>query len=166
LVQRPGNFDYDSELWRFSLAVYGQTEVAKECLALQDAHGIDVNVLLFCAWLGTQFVDLKPEDIEAASRAVVAWQDEVVRPLRAVRQRAKTLSGNEKFRASVKDAEIKAEQIEQAMLFAFSQQLKRRNRAQGECVATNIRQYIEMKVPMATAQASAMHLIDAARRFG
>ena len=64
-------------------------EVAKECLALQDVLGLDVNILLFCAWLGTQSVALQREDIEAALRAVAAWQDEVVRPLRAVRQRTK-----------------------------------------------------------------------------
>jgi uncharacterized protein (TIGR02444 family) len=161
-----GPLDYDNEFWRFSLAVYGQAEVAQECLGLQDAYGIDVNILLFCAWLGTQAVALRREDIEAASQAVASWHDDIVRPLRTVRQRLKGFSGHEKLRAGIKDGEIEAEQIEQAMLFAFSRQLQRRNPPQGDCIASNVRQYIEMKAPTADAQATAMHLVDAARRAG
>ena len=161
-----GPLDYDNEFWRFSLAVYGRAEVAKECLGLQDAFGIDVNILLFCAWLGKQAVALHREDIEAASQAVASWQDDIVRPLRTVRQRLRDFSGHEKLRAGIKDGEIEAEQIEQAMLFAFSRQLQRQNAGQGDCVASNVRQYIEMKAPTAGAQASAMHLVDAARRAG
>ncbi len=177
-----GQLDYDNSFWRFSLAVYGRGEVAKECLGLQDAYGIDVNILLFCAWLGTQSVALNREDIEAASRTVAGWHEDIVRPLRAVRQRVKDFSDDEKLRASIKGIEIEAEQIEQAMLFAYSRHLQRGNAAQGDCVARNVRQYIEMKAPaavaqgsgqgsaqtsaQASAQVSATHLIDAARRFG
>ena len=164
MAQQPGDLNHDNAFWRFSLAVYGQAEVAKGCLGLQDALGLDVNILLFCAWLGTQSVALEREDIERALRAVAAWQDEVVRPLRAVRQRTKALSGDEEFRAGIKDAEIKAEQIEQAMLFALSQQLQGRKSVEGDAVAMNVSRYIEMKSP-ASSQASAAHLIEAARRF-
>jgi hypothetical protein len=52
------------------------------------------------------------------------------------------------------------------MLFAFSRRLQRRNPPQGDCIASNVRQYIEMKAPTADAQATAMHLVDAARRAG
>jgi uncharacterized protein (TIGR02444 family) len=164
-----GPLDYDNAFWRFSLAVYGRPGVAKECLALQDAHGIDVNILLFCAWLGTQSIPLKREDIEAVSQAVAGWHDDIVRPLRTVRQRLKDFTDGEKLRAGIKDAEIKAEQIEQAMLFAFSRRLQRGDAAQGDCVAGNVRQYIDMTAPGAAAQvsakASANHLVDAARRM-
>jgi uncharacterized protein (TIGR02444 family) len=164
LARQPGDLNHDNAFWRFSLAVYGQAEVAKECLALQDACGLDVNILLFCAWLGTRSVALEREDIEAALRAVAAWQDDVVRPLRAVRQRTKAPSGDEDFRASINDAEIKAEQIEQAMLFALSQQLQGRKSVESDAVAMNVRRYIEMK-SRASSEGSAVHLIEAARRL-
>jgi uncharacterized protein (TIGR02444 family) len=163
LAPQPGDLNYDNGFWRFSLAVYGQAEVAKECLALQDALGLDVNILLFCAWLGTHSVALQRQDIEAALRAVAAWQDDVVRPLRTARQRAKALSGDEDFRADIKDSEIKAEQIEQAMLFAYSQELRKRKDAESDRVAENVRLYIGMKQP-ADAQVSASRLIEAALR--
>jgi len=162
LAQQPGELDHDNAFWRFSLAVYGQAEVAKECLALQDAYGIDVNILLFCAWLGTQSVALTREDIEAASRVAAAWQDDVVRPLRTVRRRLKALFADDQFRTSIKDVEIKAEQIEQAMLFAHSHALRNRG-TEGDRVAGNVHLYIAMK-QSADAQASAPHLIEAARR--
>ena len=41
-----------SRFWSFSLAVYSDTAVQAECLDLQDRHGIDVNLLLFCAYVG------------------------------------------------------------------------------------------------------------------
>lgn len=159
-----GQLNYDNAFWRFSLAVYGEAEVAKECLGLQDDYGIDVNILLFCAWLGTQSVRLTREDIEATSQAIAGWHDDIVRPLRTVRQRLKDFSNDEKFRAGIKNVEIEAEQIEQAMLFALFQKLLRRDVVKGNHVATNVCQYIAMKTP-ANAQASAPRLIDAARRF-
>jgi uncharacterized protein (TIGR02444 family) len=160
-----GQLNYDNKFWRFSLAVYGRAEVAKECLALQDAYGINVNILLFCAWLGSQSIVLNHEDIEAVLRAVAGWHDDIVRPLLTVRQRMKDFSDDDKLRTSIKAIELKAEQTEQAMLFAFSRDLQR-GKAQGDCVAANIRQYMQIKSPKATVQASAIHLIDAARRFG
>ncbi len=48
------NLQYDNDFRCFSLAVYEQAEVAQECLQLQQAIGIDVNLLLFCAWVGKE----------------------------------------------------------------------------------------------------------------
>ena len=41
----------DNAFWKFSLAVYAAPGVPEECLAVQERYGVDVNVLLFCAWL-------------------------------------------------------------------------------------------------------------------
>ncbi len=43
----------DNPLWQYSLAVYGRPAVAEACLALQDEHGADVNLLLCGCWLAT-----------------------------------------------------------------------------------------------------------------
>src|ERR1700739_2742498 len=91
----PDSLQCDNDFWRFSLAIYGQAEVAEECLALQRTLGIDVNVLLFCAWLGAGAVTLNAKDIADASTAVGAWHHQVVRPLRGVRQWIKTLNRKE-----------------------------------------------------------------------
>ncbi len=120
---RDGELQYDNEFWRFSLAVYKPPDVAAECLALQEAVGLDVNLLLFCTWLGTRGIVLSRSDIEAASRVVALWHNSVVRPLRGVRRHIKTQYGDalEGLRSRIKDDELQAEQIEQAMLFAYAQ---------------------------------------------
>ena len=52
--------------WDFSLAVYGRPGVAPACLALQQRHGADVNLLLFCAWFGAAHRGrLTADDVDA-----------------------------------------------------------------------------------------------------
>ena len=142
-----GGLQYDNEFWRFSLAVYSRAGVAEECLALQEKAGADVNVLLFCAWTGTQAIVLSRDDIEQALRLVVAWQDNIIRPLRGVRQSMKALEHHESesFSARVKSIEIEAEQIEQAILFTYSKRLESTRRDMREAMIENIQRYIGLK---------------------
>ncbi len=145
---RDGELQYDNEFWRFSLAVYKPPDVAAECLALQEAVGLDVNLLLFCAWLGTRAIVLSRSDIEAASRVVALWHNSVVRPLRGVRRHIKTQYGDalESLRSRVKDDELQAEQIEQAMLFAYAQGIQGPSGGtdRRDAVARNVNEYISM----------------------
>jgi uncharacterized protein (TIGR02444 family) len=159
---------YDNEFWRFSLAIYGQAEVTEECLALQKAIGIDVNLLLFCAWLGTRAVALTDKDIEKISAAVAGWHESVVRPLRGVRQWMKALNRDEleNLRERVKDIELGAEQIEQAVLFAHSKRIQGRVGAdRHEAITRNVNQYLKTKTPERASQRSAPCLIDAAQHM-
>src|SRR5471030_292758 len=38
--------------WNFSLEIYAAEGVSGACLDLQERRGCDVNILLFCCWLG------------------------------------------------------------------------------------------------------------------
>ena len=164
-----GKLQYDNDFWRFSLAVYGQDGVAEQCLALQEAIGVDVNVLLFCAWTGAQSIVLSSADIEGTSSSVGVWQDHVVRLLRNVRQHIKTLEDSEyeSLRARVKSLEIEAERIEQAMLFAYWKGIHS-SRMGTDCrraISQNVKKYIDIKSgaqPSGSSELSASHLIDAA----
>lgn len=108
------------ELWTFSLAVYDQPGVAAACLALQDRHGLDVNILLYCCWAGARGATLSRAQVRTLQAAVAAWSGEVVQPLRAVRRRLKTERDDEAqdLRAKVLQLEIEAERLEQARLLA------------------------------------------------
>jgi uncharacterized protein (TIGR02444 family) len=156
----PGPLQYDNEFWRFSLAVYCQAEVEQECLALQQALGIDVNLLLFCAWLGAYRIALSKKEVDSAASAVAAWHDQVVRPLRGVRQQIKTLKRDafEDFRTRVKGIELEAEQIEQALLYDFSKKISPGIANSPEAIAGNVNEYIAMKA----GKTSAPQLIAAA----
>src|SRR5262249_50629028 len=137
-----GLLQLDNDFWRFSLRVYDQEGVADECLALQEHHGVNVNLLLFCAWIGTQAITLDRNDIEAAAKTVVRWDAMVVRPLRLARQEMKADPEMATVRARVKALELEAEQIEQAMLFAHARHISGANAQHGDAVAHNVDQYV------------------------
>ena len=97
--------------------------VGEACLELQEAHQLDVNVLLYCLWFchsgrGT----LDREDMKVVTGAVSAWHHEVVRPLRAVRTRMKggmqpaPLQLSDSLRRRIQKIEIDCEHTEQLML--------------------------------------------------
>ena len=73
-----------SPFWRFSLATYRKPGVADACLALQDGCGVDVNVLLFVTWLGTQGRRLDAD----ATRAVADRADS--RPASTIQTRSES----------------------------------------------------------------------------
>lgn len=76
----------DSPFWNYSIALYGNPEVEHACLALQNRHGLNVNLLLLACWLADQGIELDEATHLQAEAAVSAWQEKVVQPLRAVRQ--------------------------------------------------------------------------------
>ena len=70
-----------SPFWRFSLDFYRRPGVPEVCLQLQDAHGVDVNLLLFALWQATERRTLSVElpirsVFEARTVAAVARQIE------------------------------------------------------------------------------------------
>ena len=160
----------DNDFWRFSLAVYEAPGVEAECLALQDALGIDVNLLLFCAWLGAaRRTALTNSEVERARQAAQSWHNEAVRPLRAVRQRLKNRYGpdGEAFRTRLKALELEAEQFEQAMLFAHASETWPRigSGDPRESLLANIRTFLQMQGAAGSehgAASSTRHLVEAA----
>ena len=160
---------YENEFWRFSLRVYSHDEVANECLSLQEALGLDVNILLFCAWLGTRGVVLRREFIEAACQLTARWRDNIVSPLRRVRRQLKA-DGNRfpSLRERVKALELESEQIEQAMLFAYAQDLPdSASMRPADAIAQNVSEYIAMKAGSMSSphQSAAPVLIGTVQRM-
>jgi uncharacterized protein (TIGR02444 family) len=114
-----------SPFWNFSIAIYGANAVQNECLDLQDQFGLDVNLVLLCAFLGAGHgVALTSGDIASARQEVDQWNEDIVKPLRAARRYLKTIELRDadavkaaaQLRAQVKAAELESERIEQMML--------------------------------------------------
>jgi uncharacterized protein (TIGR02444 family) len=114
-----------ADFWKFSLAVYREAPVQQECLTLQDHHGLDVNLVLFCAFVGAALgVMLSDPALKEAATTVEAWQREVVSQLRATRRTLKPLLSASPLsetpiatvRNRVKALELEAERIEQLVL--------------------------------------------------
>lgn len=113
--------------WTFSLSVYDNSAVQRECLDLQDRHAIDVNLLLFCAYAGAVHgAVLSPADLRRAGEVVHDWHAQVVNNLRAARRALRSFSrspsqvGFDSFYDSLKERELEAERLEQTMLEDWS----------------------------------------------
>jgi len=119
--------------WDFSLTVYGEPRVGAACLAAQDDHGADVNLLLLCCWLGFVGVKLTPESIRRLDALAEGWRAEAIQPLRALRTRLRQPVGPidvamaGPVREQIKQAELLAEKVEQDLLYAALQTLPGRD---------------------------------------
>ncbi|MFW5834441.1 MAG: TIGR02444 family protein [Pseudomonadota bacterium] len=110
-------------LWDAVCARYARPGVKELCLELQDAHGVDVPLLLVVATLAARGRTLGDDHLDALAAASAPWQAVVVSPLRGVRRalrdgadagaalgaEADTLRS---LKAAVQAAELAAERIQ------------------------------------------------------
>lgn len=100
-------------LWGWTLEAYARPGVAETCLELQDDHGQNTSFLLWAVW--AEGAD--DETLQAAALAGRTWDDEVLKPIRAVRRTLKTAfpkvddGAREALREDVKAAELRAERV-------------------------------------------------------
>ncbi len=112
----------DSAFWRFSLRFYAREGVAPICLALQDQHGVDVNLLFLLLFLASNQRRLTTAEVQRIDHASAAWRTRAVQPLRALRRDLKTgvasmdAQASEALRAEIKRCELHAERLQQEML--------------------------------------------------
>lgn len=110
----------DNPLWRYSLAHYARREVAETCLALQDGSDANVNLLLFCCWLGCRGELLTSGQLAEARLLVGEWDRSVVQPLRQVRRFLKQSADTAgQMLEAVSALELKAERIVQDRLASW-----------------------------------------------
>lgn len=111
--------------WEFSLRTYGTAGVAPACLALQDDHGLDVNLLLYCCWTGQLGIRLDTAALERALAFSRPWAEHVVEPLRAARRWMKNdgctqaqipTDSCRELRETIKAIELRSEQFQQRVL--------------------------------------------------
>lgn len=129
----------DHPFWNFSLSVYMKEGVGASCIALQERHQLDVNVLLFCCWLGASGRGAaSAQDIDRILVAVGPWHRGIVRPLRAVRTRMKggvapaPLAISEPIRRRLNKIEVDCEHLEQIMLTETIERVEQPDRPERE----------------------------------
>ena len=111
--------------WIFSLKVHDNEGVPGACIALQERRGIDVNLLLFCAWIGESGRGVLTEsELEAAQTAVEVWNCDIVCALRVLRNRLKggmqpiPKDRSDVLRGMILEIEVRSEHVEQMALTA------------------------------------------------
>lgn len=136
--------------WNFSLKVYVAPNIGDECISLQDSHGIDVNLLLFAAFIGRNGGTLSEREVGEIIALERDWHEQAVKPLRGARRAMKRMleSGSIKhpqaivaLRSRVKADELEAERIEQEWLnnWASDRALGRTNSDPEAALRANIR---------------------------
>ncbi|WP_339525268.1 TIGR02444 family protein [Pseudomonas sp. EA_35y_Pfl2_R111] len=107
-----------TDLWRFAEALYQRPGVEAACLLLQT-QGADVCLLLCAAWLECRQVACTDERNEALLALAHPWQQQVVVPLRQLRQSWREQAQSDRTLAALR------EQIKQLELAAEREQLER-----------------------------------------
>lgn len=105
--------------WDYSCTAYAMADVAQLCLKLQDTYGLDVNILLYAAWLASREEVLELEHLRALDAHVAPWRTEVVAPLRRLRREARERSGLSDSYAQLKAQELDAERQQQDSMYGF-----------------------------------------------
>jgi len=112
-----------SPFWRFSLQFYRLPGVADACIALQEAGGADVNLLLFLLWHAMQGRALTAAEVAGLEQKIAIWRERAVIPLRAIRRALKSPQGlieagaAEAFRTRIKAVELEAERLQQEAMY-------------------------------------------------
>ncbi len=112
----------ESAFWQFSLRFYARDGVPPLCLALQDQHGIDVNLLFLLLFLAMQQRRVSRTDVKKMNDITAAWREHAVQPLRALRRDLKNgvagmdARATEALRNDIKRCELHAERLQQEML--------------------------------------------------
>lgn len=109
------------------LGVLRPQGVSKACIALQDAYGGDVDMVLFALWCARRGRHLDGADLDAIDAAVTQWRETAVQPPRNARRALKPppLHPFDPAAASslwkqLLSAEIKAERQQQAAMEALA----------------------------------------------
>lgn len=112
--------EYDNPFWRFSTKLYRLETVEMACIYLQDHQGVMVNHLLYSCWLATQNVCYQ-QDWAQQVEPIIGWHNQFVVPLRKQRRHLKAMAKAEprlkEMREHLLEAEMIAEQHEQALLY-------------------------------------------------
>jgi len=101
--------DSVSSLWEYALTAYADPDVAHACLLAQDAHGVDVNLLLCAAWCAALGRALDDAAVVALDEQCRSWREQVIAPLRRQRRLWKGDPTHSEDYAAAKRLELAAE---------------------------------------------------------
>lgn len=103
-----------TDLWNFALQLYARPGVEAACLQWQDLGG-DVCLLLCGMWLSARGIAPNEQRARQLAELADAWQTDVVKPLRTLRQAWRDKASQDAqlagLREQVKGLELAAERV-------------------------------------------------------
>lgn len=136
----------DNTFWQYALSTYGKPGAADKLLHLQDAFGLDINLLLLMSWLGSCRRRMNSDHLQPCLILAGDWQQSVMRPLRAVRRQLRERLGDEAVYQQSKALELA---VEQQIIARLYQQVQAMPLPPGDtaCESHNIACYIKKALP-------------------
>lgn len=140
--------------WDYSVQIYSKSGVADVLLSLQEQYGVDVNMLLFCCWVGLTRGTFTDELFDTAYEFSYSWREHAVNPLRHARTWMKetgcqsTAIDREEcmsVREKVKSVELRVEKLQQETLESVSSIIPETDLPvveQQNAVVSNLKKYL------------------------
>lgn len=140
-----------SEFWNYSSQIWTLPDVEAVCLDLQNDYNLNVNILLFCCWVGDRNFKLNDDDLQTLLDVIQPWQT-IIEPLRDSRKMmqqnliAMPSSLRNQTITNISEMEINAEHmaqmaLEKALKYSKMSPCKSLNNI--ECSLSNIKLYID-----------------------
>ena len=107
--------------WDWALSQYRAEAAQRLLLRLQEEAGLVILEALFVSWLASEHYEWRAHDTAKLRDATQDWIDEVVLPLRAVRQRWKNEASKETSRRHLLELEVEAERYLAELMWAASE---------------------------------------------
>ncbi len=119
---------YDTQFWRFSTQLYAIEGVLRSLLRCQNECDVEINLLLYVFWQGSQCRTIDSYALQQLSSATQRWRDVVVMPIRRARMETKVMQSSVadrfnldiiRFRDHLKRVELESEQIYQYQIWRW-----------------------------------------------
>ncbi|MGS0681571.1 TIGR02444 family protein [Shewanella sp. 125m-7] len=107
------NPDFYLSLWTDCDTLYLQHQ--NQCLALQDDHQLNVNLLLLAIWLDNKQHKLASSDWKVLQHSMFAWEERLLLPYRKLRRQAKAYLEQNEYQQLL-SVELMLERKSQAMI--------------------------------------------------
>jgi len=111
----------NSEFWNYSTQIWTLPQVETICLDLQNNYDANVNMLLYCCWLGDKNLSFNDDDLQTLLDTIQPWQI-MIKPLRDSRKMMKQhiiampTDMIEQTIANISEMELNAEHMSQLSL--------------------------------------------------
>ena len=110
--------------WDWALRQYAREPTQALLLTLQSQADLVILEALYAAWLSAEGYRLKDQDIAAMRGTTGTWIDEVVVPLRALREQWKGDAGKVDARRHLLQLEVEAERHLAQLMWASTEALR------------------------------------------
>ena len=110
--------------WDWALRQYAREHTQALLLALQSQADLVILEALFAAWLSTEGHRLEDHDVKAMRDTTGIWIDDVVLPLRALREQWKGDAAKEDARGHLLQLEVEAERHLAELMWVSTESLR------------------------------------------